>query len=98
MRYIEDEDGVAKLLCKKCEEYSPLEDFPICEKCRYGRMYVCKECFNQKRRNERTPAVPNRDVVNEWFRNMGYEIGGEKSIHEQFMERVQLKRLNMKKK
>jgi hypothetical protein len=74
--------------CITCEEYKPLAEFYVCERCKSGYQYSCIPCHRIKYR-ELNPIQPTDEEMMEIiFTRMGYDTKSEKTINEQFIERV----------
>ena len=74
--------------CTTCEEYKPITDFYLCPKCKSGYQYSCKPCHRVRWRELNPVQLTDEEVLNLIFTNMGYDISGDKSINEQFIEKV----------
>ena len=74
--------------CTTCEDYKPITDFYLCPKCKSGYQYSCKPCHRVRWR-ELNPVQPtDEEMLKFMFTKMGYDTSGDKSINEQFIEKV----------
>jgi hypothetical protein len=89
-RKIETDNGV-ELWCPQCEEYLPEDYFYHNASTKYGRSSHCKQCCIRRQKERRAedvgPQMSDREIVNIWLTKMGYDVNGEKSIHQQFLEK-----------
>ena len=74
--------------CVSCEDYKPITDFYLCPKCKSGYQYSCKSCHRVRWRELNPVQLTDEEVLNLIFTKMGYDTSGDKSINEQFIEKV----------
>ena len=86
-KIIDTDDGQFHY-CTNCEDYKPIEDFYVCIKCVSGYQYRCKPCYKRRWR-ELNPVQPtDEEMLNLMFTQMGYDTDSDKTIAEQFIEKV----------
>jgi len=74
--------------CTNCEDYLPIGEFYRCAKCVSGYQYRCKPCYRRRWR-ELNPVYPtDEETLKILLSRMGFDTNSEKTIHEQFVERV----------
>ena len=74
--------------CTTCKDYKPITDFYLCPRCKSGYQYTCIPCHRVRWR-ELNPVQPtDEEMLELLFTTMGYDTKSDKSIHEQFVERV----------
>ena len=76
--------------CLTCEEYKPTGDFYPCNTCKSGYQYHCKECHKRewKIRRGNFSEISDEKAMEIILTRMGYDVNSEKTINEQFVERV----------
>ena len=74
--------------CTTCEDYKPITDFYLCPKCKSGYQYSCKPCHRVRWRELNPVQLTDEEALNLIFTKMGYDTSGDKSINEQFIEKV----------
>lgn len=88
-KIIETDEGTYHY-CVTCEEYKPLDDFYNCKTCKSGYHYHCKDCHKRewKIRRGNFSEISDEKAMEIIFTRMGYDVNSEKTIHQQFVERV----------
>lgn len=91
--------------CSMCEGYKPEHEFNKDKNRPFGRYYICKE-HRREKYNERNNIDPNdglehiklvfvkesdEEGKDRFLSGIGYDLEGDKSIHEQFLQRIQEK-------
>ena len=74
--------------CVTCEDYKPVAQFYQCPKCKSGYQYSCVSCHRVRWRELNPEPISDEEALNFIFTKMGYDTKSDKSIHEQFVERV----------
>jgi hypothetical protein len=86
-KIIETDEGTFHY-CVYCEDYLPIEEFYKCPKCKSGYQYRCIPC-HKRRWRELNPAYPtDEETLKILLTRMGFDTNSEKTIYEQFVERV----------
>jgi len=93
---IYDDDDNELVWCSEEKEYKPPSEFDLSIYTEHGYMRFCKECrILNKTRYEHSNLVKqenNKEIIDILFKKIGYDTDGDKSIHEQFVEKVLEKR------
>lgn len=89
VKLIETDEGPHHY-CSTCEEYKPIGDFYPCNTCKSGYQYHCKECHKRewKIRRGNFSEISDEKAMEIILTRMGYDVNSEKTINEQFVERV----------
>lgn len=74
--------------CVSCEDYKPVAEFYKCPKCKTGYQYSCITCHRVRWRELNPEPISDEEALKFIFDKMGYDTKGDKSIHEQFVEKV----------
>jgi hypothetical protein len=74
--------------CTTCEDYKPITDFYLCPKCKSGYQYRCIPCHRVRWRELHPVQPTDEEMLKFMFSKMGYDTSGDKSIADQFVERV----------
>ncbi len=74
--------------CVTCEDYKPVSEFYKCPKCKTGYQYSCITCHRVRWRELNPEPISDEEALEHILTKMGYDTNGDKTIHEQFVERV----------
>ena len=74
--------------CVTCEDYKPITEFYQCPKCKSGYQYSCIPCHRVRWRELNPEPISDEEALKFIFNKMGYDTNGDKTINEQFIERV----------
>ena len=74
--------------CTTCEDYKPISEFYLCPKCKSGYQYSCIPCHRVRWRELNPEPISDEEALNIIFTKMGYDTNSEKTINEQFIEKV----------
>jgi len=74
--------------CVTCEDYKPVSEFYKCPKCKTGYQYSCITCHRVRWRELNPEPISDEEALKFIFNKMGYDTTGDKTINEQFIERV----------
>ena len=74
--------------CVSCEDYKPVSEFYKCPKCKSGYQYSCVTCHRVRWRELNPEPITDEEALDHILTKMGYDTNGDKTIHEQFVERV----------
>ena len=74
--------------CVSCEDYKPIAEFYKCPKCKSGYQYSCVTCHRVRWRELNPEPITDEEALDHILTKMGYDTNGDKTIHEQFVERV----------
>jgi len=74
--------------CVSCEDYKPVSEFYKCPKCKSGYQYSCVTCHRVRWRELNPEPISDEQALEHILTKMGYDTNGDKTIHEQFVERV----------
>ena len=91
------EDGVEFCWCSGHKEYLPCEGFGANSRNKSGKHNYCKECVRMNDRKQKGEPIPfgtvNQFVENQKnniLKNLGYDLEGDVSIHQQFLKKHKL--------
>jgi hypothetical protein len=74
--------------CINCEEYKPITDFYLCPRCKSGYQYRCIPCHHVRYRELNPEPISDEEALKFILTKMGYDTNSEKTINEQFIEKV----------
>lgn len=86
-RLIETDEGTFHY-CAKCEDYKPIQDFGKCPSCKTGYQYSCASCLRIRWRELNPEPISDEKALEFILTKMGYNTNGDKSIHQQFVEKT----------
>lgn len=99
-RVIYDDDDNELVWCSQHQDYLIHTEFDLSEKTDTGYMTICKGCRILHQEKYKDSGKVRKDIEMELsnllLKNIGYEINGEFTIHEQFLIKHQEK-INEKK-
>ena len=88
------EDGVEVCFCSSEGIYKPCEEFTRSKTYEHGYDYRCKECTRTRAHSIygsfATIEKEQRDILNKFYRQVGYDPQSPIPIHEQFLIRHDL--------
>lgn len=91
-RIIYDDDDNELVWCSEEKEYKPSTEFELSIYTEHGYMRFCKDCrilYQEKYKNVNDVRKENdKDLSLELLKRMGYDTDGDKTINEQFIEKV----------
>lgn len=93
---IYDDDDNELVWCSEEKQYKPATEFDSSIYTEHGYMSICKDCriLNKvKYKNAGQLRIDEeKKIAHKMLENIGYDTNSEKSIHEQFVEKVFEKR------
>lgn len=75
--------------CIFCRVVKPLDNFVKHKQCSDGRGNMCKDCYNQKKRDQRfdnrAVSKEDRQMVHDILTRLGYNLNSDIPVHQQFL-------------